>query len=85
MIVNDFCLSSAQLCYVIINVWNLESYMHISNRCVLWKIASGAENLILQLTCLKVKVKVILQLTVSQPDRLGVRHPSGTGDQFLFR
>jgi hypothetical protein len=30
-----------------------------------------------------VKVEVILQLTVSQPC-LGVRHPSGTIDQFFF-
>jgi hypothetical protein len=30
-----------------------------------------------------VKVKVILQLTVSRPVRLGVRHPSGTRDLFF--
>jgi hypothetical protein len=32
----------------------------------------------------KVKDKVILQPTVSGPVRLGVRHPSGTRDQFFF-
>jgi hypothetical protein len=32
----------------------------------------------------KVKVKVILRPTVSRPARVGVRHPSGTRDQFLF-
>jgi hypothetical protein len=31
----------------------------------------------------KVKVKVILRLTVSRPVRLGVRHPAGTRDQFF--
>jgi hypothetical protein len=36
VIMNDFCLSSAQFCYVIINVRNLECCMHtsISNQCV---------------------------------------------------
>jgi hypothetical protein len=32
----------------------------------------------------KVNVKVTLRLTVSRPVRLGVRHPSGTCDQFFF-
>jgi hypothetical protein len=30
------------------------------------------------------KVRVILWPTVSRPVRLGVRHPSGTSDQFFF-
>jgi hypothetical protein len=33
---------------------------------------------------LKVKVEVKLQLTVSRPVRLGVRHPSGTRNQSFF-
>jgi hypothetical protein len=33
---------------------------------------------------IKLKVKVILRLTVGRPVRLGVRHPSGTRDQLLF-
>jgi hypothetical protein len=40
MIVNDFCL--------IVNVWNLESHMHIADQCAPLEIANGAENLILQ-------------------------------------
>jgi hypothetical protein len=32
----------------------------------------------------KVKVKVTLRATVSRPVRLGVRHPSGTSDQFFL-
>jgi hypothetical protein len=45
MIVNDFCLSSAELWYVVINVWNFESHMHIVDQCAPRKIANGAENL----------------------------------------
>jgi hypothetical protein len=47
VIMNDFCLSSATFCYVIVNVWNLESLRHIWNRRVPWKVASGAENPVL--------------------------------------
>jgi hypothetical protein len=32
----------------------------------------------------EVEVEVNLRPTVSRPVRLGVRHPSGTGDQFFF-
>jgi hypothetical protein len=32
----------------------------------------------------KVEVEVTLRQTVSRPVRLGVRHPSGTRDQFFF-
>jgi hypothetical protein len=35
-------------------------------------------------TCSQVKVKVILRPTVSRSVRLGVRHPSGTRNQFFF-
>jgi hypothetical protein len=48
MILDDFCLLPAWFCYVIINVRNLESLMHIANWCAPRKIASGAENPILQ-------------------------------------
>jgi hypothetical protein len=49
IIVNDFCLSSAWLGYVIVNVWNLESHMHIADWCAPPEIANGADNLILQM------------------------------------
>jgi hypothetical protein len=48
MILDDFCLLPALFCYVIINVRNFESFMHIANRCALPKIANGAENPVLQ-------------------------------------
>jgi hypothetical protein len=47
MILDDFCLLHARFCYEIVK-WNLESHMHIANRCELRKISNGAENLILQ-------------------------------------
>jgi hypothetical protein len=68
MILDDFCLLPAWFCHVIINVRHMKSLMHISNRCALRKIANGAENLTLQSLGkdIKVKVKVMLRLTVSQ-------------------
>jgi hypothetical protein len=37
MIYDDFCLLPAWFCYVIIHVRNLESHMHIADRCAPWK------------------------------------------------
>jgi hypothetical protein len=48
MILYDFCLFPAQLCYIIINAQNIESLMQFADRRVPWKIANGAENLVLQ-------------------------------------
>jgi hypothetical protein len=48
MILDDLCLLPALFCYVIIIVWYMKSLMHTANRCAPRKIASGAENLILQ-------------------------------------
>jgi hypothetical protein len=47
MILDDFCLLPALFSYVIINVRNLESHMHIADRSAPRKISEGAENLIL--------------------------------------
>jgi hypothetical protein len=46
MIWDNFCLLPAKFYYVIINMQNSESHMHITNRCVPRKIANGAENFI---------------------------------------
>jgi hypothetical protein len=48
MILDDFCLLPACFCYEIINVRNLESHMHIADRCAPRKRANGAEKFILQ-------------------------------------
>jgi riboflavin transporter FmnP len=48
VILDGFCLLPAWFCYVIIDVQNLESLMHITKRYTPWKIASGAESPILQ-------------------------------------
>jgi hypothetical protein len=48
MVLDDFCLLPALFCYVIVNVLNLESHMHIGDRCMSWEITDGAENHILQ-------------------------------------
>jgi hypothetical protein len=47
MILDGFCLLPAWFSYVIIHVRNLESHMHIADRCAPWKIADCAENLLL--------------------------------------
>jgi hypothetical protein len=43
MILDDFCLLPAWFCCVIIHVRNLESHMHIADRCAPRKISDGAE------------------------------------------
>jgi hypothetical protein len=48
MILNDFCLLPALFSYVIINVQNLESHMHMANQCAPSKIANGVQNIVLQ-------------------------------------
>jgi hypothetical protein len=48
MILNDFWLLPALFCYLIINVRNLESHMHITNQYAPQETANSAENLILQ-------------------------------------
>jgi hypothetical protein len=48
MILYDFCLLPAWFCYVIINIQNLESHMHITDQCMPRETTNGAENLILQ-------------------------------------
>jgi hypothetical protein len=44
----------------------------------------GGEIVSVAVSCSENKVKVILRPTVSRPVRLGVRHPSGTRDQFYL-
>jgi hypothetical protein len=48
MVLYDFCLLPAELCYIIVNVRNIESLMQFSGWCTPWKIANGVENLVLQ-------------------------------------
>jgi hypothetical protein len=48
MILYDFCLLPALFSYVIVNVRNLESRMHIADWCVPRETVNGAKNLILQ-------------------------------------
>jgi hypothetical protein len=46
MILYDFCLLPTWFCYVIVNVRNLESHMHIADQFPTRETANGAENLI---------------------------------------
>jgi hypothetical protein len=48
MILYDFCLSPAQLCYIIVHIRKVESRVQIADMCAPRKISSGAENLVLQ-------------------------------------
>jgi hypothetical protein len=48
VMLNDFGLLLAQFGYTIVYIWNLEGYMHITNRGVPWKFVSGVDNLVLQ-------------------------------------
>jgi hypothetical protein len=47
-IFNDLCLLPAQFCYIIVNIWKVESCVKIADKCAPWKIFSGAENIVLQ-------------------------------------
>jgi hypothetical protein len=64
MILDDFCL----LCYVMVNVRNLESLMHIADRCGSWETD---------------RFRVILRPTVSRPVCLVVWAPFEADDQIL--
>jgi hypothetical protein len=46
-ILYDFCLLPVWVCYVIVNIWNLESHVHIADLCVPRETANGAKNPIL--------------------------------------
>jgi hypothetical protein len=48
MILYDLCLLPAQFCYIIVYIRKFESRVQIVDLCAPWKIANGAENLILQ-------------------------------------
>jgi hypothetical protein len=64
MILDDFYLLPAWFCYVIINIWNLERYMHTTNRCVPRKIANGAEYSVCVCVCVCVCVYVCMYMCV---------------------
>jgi hypothetical protein len=43
----DFCLLPAQLCYIILYIQRVETCVQIADGCAPWKISSGVENLVL--------------------------------------
>jgi hypothetical protein len=45
MILYDFGLLPACFCYIILNVRNFESHLHIADRCTLRKTANGGKSL----------------------------------------
>jgi hypothetical protein len=48
MILDDFCLFPAHVCYVIVHVMNFESHVQFADRCAPVKVTSSAENSVLQ-------------------------------------
>jgi hypothetical protein len=45
-ILYDFCLLSAQFCYIIFYLLRVESRMQNADRCALWKISNGTDNIV---------------------------------------
>jgi hypothetical protein len=48
MILYDFCFLPTQCYYVIVSVQKVESRLKIAERCAIYKISDGAQNLVLQ-------------------------------------
>jgi hypothetical protein len=48
MILDDFCLLPAQVCYIIAYIQKVESCVQIMDCHAPWKISNGAKNLVLQ-------------------------------------
>jgi hypothetical protein len=44
MILYDFCLSPESFCYIIVYIRKVESCVQVAERCVPWKISSGAQD-----------------------------------------
>jgi hypothetical protein len=68
-------------------VGNLKYLMLLSNRCVPWKFASGAENPVLQTLQFQLSrnsSSSYITIAVSRPVYPGIRPPHGTSDQFVF-
>jgi hypothetical protein len=42
MILYDFCLLPAQVCYTVVYIWKVESGVQIADRCAPWKISNDA-------------------------------------------